>query len=81
MRKFHNKLYKTVYKEFLRAIKRLGISKKKFKITKSPMQITYKKNGNTIYFTGNDSIDDTKDAGLYVYLGRRIFFRKDFRRL
>ena len=24
------------------------------------MQITYKKNGNTIYFTGNDSIDDTK---------------------
>lgn len=60
MRKFHNKLYKTVYKEFLRAIKRLGISKKKFKITKSPMQITYRKNGNTIYFTGNDSIDDTK---------------------
>lgn len=60
MRKFHNKLYKTVYKEFLRAIKRLGISKKKFKITKSPMQITYNKNGNTIYFTGNDSIDDTK---------------------
>lgn len=60
MRKFHNKLYKTVYKEFLRAIKRLGISKKKFKITKSPMQIVYKKNGNTIYFTGNDSIDDTK---------------------
>lgn len=31
MRKFHNKLYKTVYKEFLRAIKRLGISKKNLK--------------------------------------------------
>ena len=24
------------------------------------MQITYKPTGNTIYFTGNDSIDDTK---------------------
>lgn len=24
------------------------------------MEIRYLKNGNTIYFTGNDSIDDTK---------------------
>lgn len=24
------------------------------------MEIKYKPNGNTIYFTGNDSIDDTK---------------------
>lgn len=61
MRKHHNKLRKTVYKETLRAIKRLGLNKDKdFKITKSPMQITYKKNGNTIYFTGSDSVDDTK---------------------
>lgn len=60
MRKHHNKLRKTVYKECIRAIKRLGLSKEKFIITKSPMQITYKKNGNTIYFTGSDSIDDTK---------------------
>lgn len=60
IRKFHNKLSKTVYKEALRAIKRLGLNKKQFKITKSPMQITYKKNGSTIYFTGSDSIDDTK---------------------
>ena len=60
MRKFHNKLKKTVFKECKRAIKRLGISKKKFKITVSPMQITYLPTGNTIYFTGNDSIDDTK---------------------
>lgn len=60
MRKFHNKLEKTVYKECLRAIGRLGLKKKQFKITKKPMQITYLKNGNTIYFTGNDSIDDTK---------------------
>lgn len=60
MRKFHNKLRKTVYKECIRAIGRLGLSKKQFKISVSPMQITYKKNGNTIYFTGSDSIDDTK---------------------
>lgn len=60
MRKFHNKLKKTVYKECLRAITRLGLKKKDFKITVSPMEIKYLKNGNTIYFTGNDSIDDTK---------------------
>lgn len=60
MRKFHNKLKKTVYKECLRAITRLGLNKKDFKITVSPMEIKYLKNSNTIYFTGNDSIDDTK---------------------
>ena len=60
MRKHHNKLRKTVYKEIIRAIGRLGLKKNMFTITKSPMQITYKKNGNTIYFTGSDSIDDTK---------------------
>lgn len=60
IRKFHNKLKKTVYKEVLRAITRLGLDKKDFKITVSPMEIKYKPNGNTIYFTGSDSIDDTK---------------------
>lgn len=60
LRKFHNKLKKTVFKECLRAINRLGLDKSDFKITVSPMQITYKSTGNTIYFTGNDSIDDTK---------------------
>ena len=60
LRKFHNKLKKTVYKEVLRAISRLGLKKSMFKITTNPMEIKYKKNGNTIYFTGSDSIDDTK---------------------
>lgn len=60
LRKHHNKLRKTVYKEIIRGITRLGLSKKLFKIKKSPMEITYKKNGNTIYFTGSDSVDDTK---------------------
>lgn len=60
IRKRHNKLRKTVYKEIKRAIKRLGINEHLFKITVSPMEITYKPNGNTIYFTGSDSIDDTK---------------------
>lgn len=69
IRKHHNKIYKTVYKETLRAIKRLGLTyrdihsrnkKADFYVKKSPFEITYLKNGNTIYFTGSDSIDDTK---------------------
>lgn len=60
LRKHHNKLRKTVYKEMLRAIGRLQIPKNRFAITKSPMEITYKKYGTTIYFSGSDGIDDTK---------------------
>lgn len=60
LRKFHNKLKKTVYREALKGINRLNIPKKDFKITVSPMEIRYLYNDNTIYFTGNDSIDDTK---------------------
>ena len=60
LRKFHNKLKKTVYKECLRAMNRLKLDKSDFKITVSPMEIKYLENENTIYFTGNDSIDDTK---------------------
>lgn len=60
LRKRHNKLRKTVYKEMVRAIGRMGLSKDDFDIRVSPMEIRYKKNGNTIYFSGSDSIDDTK---------------------
>ena len=60
LRKRHNKLRKTVYKEMLRGINRLGIPKSRFEITKSPMEITYKKHGTTMYFAGSDGIDDTK---------------------
>lgn len=60
LRKHHNKLRKTVYKEMLRGINRLQIPKNRFLITKSPMEITYKKFGTTIYFSGSDGIDDTK---------------------
>lgn len=60
LRKHHNKLRKTVYKEMLRGINRLGISKRAFKIGISPMEITYKKHGTTMYFAGSDGIDDTK---------------------
>ena len=60
LRKRHNKLRKTVYKEMLRGINRLGIPKSKFLITKSPMEITYLKTGATMYFAGSDGIDDTK---------------------
>lgn len=60
IRKTHNKLRKTIFKECLRAITRLKLDKNDFKITVSPMEIKYKKNQNTIIFTGSDSIDDTK---------------------
>lgn len=60
LRKRHNKLRKTVYKEMIRAIGRLGLSKDDFDIGVSPMEIRYKRTGNVIYFSGSDSIDDTK---------------------
>lgn len=60
LRKHHNKLRKTVYKEMLRGMNRLQVPKHKFLITKSPMEITYKKYGTTMYFAGSDGIDDTK---------------------
>ena len=60
IRKFHNKLRKTVYKEMLRAIKRMGMSKEDFEITVSPMQIRNRATGNTMYFSGSDNVDDTK---------------------
>ena len=60
LRKRHNKLRKTVYKEMIRAIGRLGLSKDEFKIGLSPMEIRCKRTGNVIYFSGSDSIDDTK---------------------
>lgn len=60
LRKHHNKLRKTVYKEMLRGLNRLKIPKNRFNITKSPMEISYKKTGATIYFSGSDGIDDTK---------------------
>lgn len=60
LRKRHNKLRKTVYKEMIRGINRLQIRKDRFVIGKSPMEITYKKHGTTMYFAGSDGIDDTK---------------------
>ena len=60
LRKHHNKLRKTVYKEMLRGINRLEIPKNKFYITRSPMEITYNRHGTTMYFVGSDGIDDTK---------------------
>lgn len=60
LRKRHNKLRKTVYKEMIRAIGRLGLSKDDFDIGVSPMEIRHKRTGNVIYFSGSDGIDDTK---------------------
>lgn len=60
LRKHHNKLRKTVYKEMLRGVNRLGLAKGMFDISKSPMEIRYKETEATIYFSGSDGIDDTK---------------------
>lgn len=60
LRKRHNKIRKTVYKEMIRAISRLGLSKDDFDIGITPMEIRHKATGNVIYFAGSDSIDDTK---------------------
>lgn len=60
LRKRHNKLRKTLYKEMLRGINRLGIPKERFKIGLSPMEVTYKKHSTTLYFAGSDGVDDTK---------------------
>ena len=42
------------YKEMLRGINRLQIPKNRFDITVSPMEIRYRKTGNTMYFAGSD---------------------------
>lgn len=60
IRKRHNKLRKTIYKEMTRGITRLQFPKAAYTITKSPMEIRYNRYGTTIYFAGSDGIDDTK---------------------
>ena len=60
MRKHGNKIRRSVFKEILRAFKRLGVPKGDLKYTLSPPEIVYKPNGNTIYFSGIESIDDIK---------------------
>lgn len=53
LRKYGNTLKDSVFNQILWAIDRLGLSGE-FKATLSPMQITYKKTGQTIYFRGLD---------------------------
>lgn len=53
LRKYGNTLKDSVFNQILWAIDMLGLSGE-FKATLSPMQITYKKTGQTIYFRGLD---------------------------
>jgi len=54
-------LRKSVYKEIKRACKRLGlIEKVHYKAGLSPMEITFKDTGNTIYFAGGDDYEAVK---------------------
>lgn len=60
MRKTHNKIESTIYKEALRAFTRLGVSKRSYRAWKRPFRIKIHGNGSVIYFTGSDNPDDTK---------------------
>ena len=56
LRKFHNKLRKTVYKEVIRAINRLNLDKNDFKITASQCG-SDEKYGNLVEETGYGDIE------------------------
>jgi len=61
LRKHQVDLRKSVYKEIKRACKRLGlIEKVHYKAGLSPMEITFKDTGNTIYFAGGDDYEAVK---------------------
>lgn len=60
MRKTHNKIESTVYRETLRAFNRLGLTSNAYKAWKRPFKVQIKQNGSIIYFTGSDNPDDTK---------------------
>lgn len=60
MRKNHNKIESTIYKEALRGLSRLGVQGRAYKAWKRPFKIQINQNGSVIYFTGSDNPDDTK---------------------
>lgn len=61
MRRHSNKIRRSVFNEIKKAFNRLGMLENvHYKATVSPFEITYFGNGNKIYFTGIDSVDDVK---------------------
>lgn len=70
MRKHHNKVERSVFREIQVAFNRLGVPSRLLRIRKSPMSITYLPTGNVIYFSGIDNIDDVK--GIVDGSGRPI---------
>lgn len=70
IRKHYNTLRNSVYAEMKLALTRLGYSEgTHFTCTVSPMRITIKKNGNTIYFGGLDDYEKLK--GMIADQGKR----------
>ena len=61
LRRHSNKIRRSVFKEIKKALLRLGLLEgKDYKSTVQPFEIEILENGNKIYFTGIDSIDDVK---------------------
>ena len=61
LRKHSNKIRRSVLKELKRALRRLGLLEgTDYKAIMQPFEIEILSNGNKIYFTGIDSIDDIK---------------------
>ena len=61
MRKHTNKIRRSVYAEVKKALSRLGLREKAhYKAKVSPFEIEILQNGNKLFFTGVDNIDDIK---------------------
>lgn len=61
LRRHQNQLRKSVYKEIVRACKRLGLIEGLDYIAKlSPMEIQFIRNKNTVYFAGGDDYETVK---------------------
>ena len=61
LRKHSNKIRRSVFKEVKKALLRLGLLENKdYKSIMQPFEIEILENGNKIYFTGIDNIDDIK---------------------
>jgi len=59
VRQVYDKAKKTIYKEIIKVIHRLGLEDD-FKVHKSPIQITHKATGNIITFAGMDDVENIK---------------------
>lgn len=60
VRRYFKDHRQSTYQELKRAFGRLGVNSKQLELRTSPMSITYKKNGNKVYFAGLDDYENLK---------------------